>query len=313
MKAWSDPGKKRVLDGRLPEYLIFATNVSLSAVPGKGGKDQINMLIRSYATALGLKDWAIWDGTTVSTLLDSYPDVRRTFSALITPNEVLAAMHDHLTAPPIPPRVDVVLAAPRCRPGQPGHEATFQPLYDAAGGADQLGEAMGEVQEAGPGWVQHFAGGPRGEPAVLVELPGKPASAVARAVWDDLQTIGGGLPSSGTIGVGFPIVNRADPDPFIGADRQMIELEGGQWGRRGRGRLIRRPGEAPVWQPEITLDSEAFRDKDSWTSLSDKRDLRLRVAGRIPLAVEDWGRHCCIEAKSVLAAHQAGGKTLQMP
>lgn len=96
----------------MPEYLIFATNVSLSGVPGKGGKDQIDALIRSYATALGLKGWAVWDGTTVFTLLDSYPDVRRAFKALITPNEVLAAMHDRLTAPPAPSRVDVVLAGP---------------------------------------------------------------------------------------------------------------------------------------------------------------------------------------------------------
>jgi hypothetical protein len=289
LKAWSDPGKKRVLDGRVPEYLIFVTNVSLSAVPGKGGKDQIEALVRSYAIVLGLKGWAVWDGTTVATLLDNYPDVRRAFRSLITPNEVLAAMHDRLTAPIAPARVDVVLAGPQYRPGQPGHEATFQPVYDVAGGVGRLGEAMGEVQEAGPGWVQHFDGGPRGEPAVLVELSGKPASVVARTVWDDLQAIGDGLLNSGTIGIGFPIVNRADSDPFIGSNRQVIELEGGQWGRKGRGRLIRRPGETPVWQTEIVLDSEASRDKDSWTSLSDKRDLRLRVAGRIPLAVEDWG------------------------
>ncbi|MEV6445104.1 hypothetical protein [Amycolatopsis sp. NPDC051716] len=306
LKAWSASGKKRVLDGRLPEYLIFVTNVSLSAVPGKGGKDQIDALIRSYATALGLKGWAVWDGITVCTLLDSYPDVRRAFRALITPNEVLAAMHDRLTAPPVPSRVDVVLPGPQYRPGQPGHEATFQTAYDVAGGAGRFGEAMGEVQEAGPGWVQHFPGGPYGEPAVLVELPGKPASVLARTVWDDLQAIGGGLPNSGTIGIGFPAVNRADPDPFIGSDRQEIELEGGQWGRRGRGRLIRRPGKTPVWQPEIVLDSEASRDKDSWTSLSDKRDLRLRLAGRIPLAVEDWGITDRGRAKMLTALQKTG-------
>lgn len=305
LKAWSDPNKNRVLNGRLPEYLIFVTNVPLSAVPGKGGKDQIGTLIRSYSTTLGLKDWAVWDGTTIFTLLDSYPDVRRAFSALITPNEVLAAMHDHLTAPPAPPRIDVVLAAPRYRPGQPGHEATFQPVYDAAGGADRLGEAMGEVQQAGPGWAQHFAGGACGEPAVLVELPGKPASALARTVWDDMQAIGGGLPRSGTIGVGFPAANRAVSDPFIGSDCQVIELEGGQWGRRGRGRLLRSSGVPPVWQPEITLDSEAFQDKDSW-SLSDKRDLRLRVAGRIPLAAEDWGITDPGRARMLAALEQTG-------
>lgn len=306
LKAWSDPGKKRVLNGRLPEYLIFVTNVRLSAVPGKGGKDQIDALIRSYATTLSLKGWAVWDGTTVATLLDSYPDVRRAFSALITPNEVLAAMHDRLTAPPSPPRVDIVLPAPRIRPGQPGHEATFQPIYDAAGGADLLGEAMGEVQEVGPGWVQHFAGGPGGDPAVLVELRGKPARALARTVWEDVCAIGGGLPNSGSIGVGFPAAHRSAPVSFVGSDYQLVELEGGQWGRTGRGRLLRRPGQRPVWQPEIAFDSEAVRDRDSWTSLSDTRDLRLRVAGRLPLAADDWRITDSGRARMLAALEESG-------
>lgn len=46
MDAWTDPNKRRVRDGRLPEYLIFATNIALSAVPGGGGKDRVDDLVR---------------------------------------------------------------------------------------------------------------------------------------------------------------------------------------------------------------------------------------------------------------------------
>jgi hypothetical protein len=289
LDAWSDPNKKRVLDGQLPEFLIFATNVTLSAAPGTGGKDRIDALIRSYAPALGLKGWRVWDGTTISTLLDSYPDVRQSFSALITSNEVLAAMHAKLTSPPSPVRIDVVLPQSRIRPGQPGHEAAFEPVYEAAGGADVLGEAMGEVRDEGPGWVQHFSGGPHGESAVLVALYGKRVIAVAREVWNELCSIGGEVPNSGVVGVGFPAAARPDQGPLITSDSRSVELAGGKWGRSGRGRLVRSAGQRPVWQVEIVFDSEAVSDRDSWmANQTDRRDLRVRVAGRIPLAVEDW-------------------------
>jgi hypothetical protein len=50
-----------------------------------------------------------------------------------------------------------------------------------------------------PGWIQHFAGGPAGEPAVLCVLPGRPVVAVARSVWHDVGTIGAG--KAVTVGV----------------------------------------------------------------------------------------------------------------
>ena len=43
---WADPSKRRVRDGRRPEYLVLATNVPLSSVPGSGGKDRTDELIR---------------------------------------------------------------------------------------------------------------------------------------------------------------------------------------------------------------------------------------------------------------------------
>lgn len=59
---------------------------------------------------------------------------------------------------------------PLIRPGQPRNEAAFGPVYEAAGGAAVLGEALGEVQEDGPGLVQYFGGGRRGAPAVICGL-----------------------------------------------------------------------------------------------------------------------------------------------
>jgi hypothetical protein len=69
----SDPSRRRVRNGRKPEYLIIATNVRLTSVPGIGGKDRVGRLIAGYVERNGLKDWALWDGNQISTFLDAYP------------------------------------------------------------------------------------------------------------------------------------------------------------------------------------------------------------------------------------------------
>lgn len=96
LDAWADPDKRRVRDGRRPEYLIITTNVGLSGVPGSGGKDRIDELVKQYAAGLGLRDWSIWDAPQIGTFLNAYPDVRRGFTTLITPSDVLAEQVDML-------------------------------------------------------------------------------------------------------------------------------------------------------------------------------------------------------------------------
>lgn len=96
LDAWADPARRRVRDGRRPEYLIITTNVGLPGVPGSGGKDRIGELIRQYAADLGLRGWSIWDAPQIGTFLNAYPDVRRGFTALITPSDVLAEQVDLL-------------------------------------------------------------------------------------------------------------------------------------------------------------------------------------------------------------------------
>jgi hypothetical protein len=294
LEAWADSGSGRVRDGQRPQYLIVATNIPLSAVPRTGGKDRINSLITQYAPAIGLKDWRIWDAVQIGAFLDAHPDVRRSFAALITPSEVLAALRDKLD---YPPEVSVVLNMPTpvIRPGQPGNEQAFMPAYEAAGGAARLGRALGEVQDLGTGFVQYFDGGAAGH-AVICAPYGKVAVAVALEIWNALQAVGAGAPGGGTAGAGIPVAANP-PGAFIGADSDCVLLAGGRW---GPGRLVRSGDRGWGWQPDLSFDSEAFRDRDSSTGRDSTMDLRLRVAARIPvvlagLRITDAGRARMLE------------------
>lgn len=289
LAAWADSEGRRVRDGQRPDYLIVATNVQLSAVPRTGGKDRINSLIAEFAPVIGLKDWRIWDAVQIGTFLDAFPDIRRTFAALITPSQVLAALRGRLD---YPPEVSVVLNMPTpvIKPGQPGNEQAFMPAYEAAGGYARLGRALGELQGISTGYVQYFGGG-SGGPAVICAPYGKVAAAVALEIWNALQAVGAGAPGGGATGAGLPVAANP-PGPFIGADSDYVLLADGRW---GPGRLVRAAGQDWVWQAEISLDSEAFRDRDSWTGRDGAMDLRLRVAARIPvvaagLRITDAGR-----------------------
>jgi hypothetical protein len=192
--------------------------------------------------------------------------------------------------------VTVVTATPKISPGQPGREPDFGSAYAAAGGADRLGPAVGYVADEGPGWVQHFSGGPDGEAAVICALPGKPAIALSLSIWNELVVQGG----TGAVGVGFPV---ADPavQPFIGSETDAVDLAGGAWGRTGRGRLTRKQSGDWLWQPQVAYDNETSADRDWGTSHSDTMDLRLRVAARIPIDADDLrittlGRERMLEA-----------------
>jgi len=279
LEAWADPGKARVRHGRRPEYLIIATNVPLSGVPGTGGKARIGKLISEYAEVIGLKDWGIWDEAQITAFLNAHPDVRRAFAALITSSEVLAQMRDRLARPP---EVRVVLNMPATaiRPGQPGNEASFGEAYTAAGGAVRLGQPLGEAREETCGWVQHFDGGQSGEPAVICALYGHQAIAVAGPVWQALGMIGDANRGGGTAGTGFPVGTRP-PAPVIDSGSEEILLAGGSW---GPGRLVRETPGRWAWRPAVAFDSEACRDRDAWAFRDGEMDLRLRVAARIPVA-----------------------------
>ncbi|MEV7872660.1 hypothetical protein AB0P17_42655 [Streptomyces sp. NPDC088124] len=90
-KAWLHPGSKR---GRLPEYLIFTTNVPLSPVPETGGIARVDRLVSSYAnkSKVALKGWALWHGDEICRFLDIHEGVRRAFAHFITPGDVLSRL-----------------------------------------------------------------------------------------------------------------------------------------------------------------------------------------------------------------------------
>lgn len=94
LDQWLDPRRRRVADGRMPQYLIVATNVRLSSVPRRGGIDRVNDLLSAYAQRLGLKDWALWDANQLSAYLDAYPEISRRFAEFLTPGDVLAQAMD---------------------------------------------------------------------------------------------------------------------------------------------------------------------------------------------------------------------------
>jgi hypothetical protein len=177
------------------------------------------------------------------------------------------------------PGIVTAAGQPRIRPGQPRNEAAFGPVYEAAGGAAFLGEALGEVYEDDPGLVQHFGGGPDGEPAVICALYEHVPVAISQEIWNALRAVGRGAYGGGTHGAGFPAADQAGQPAFISAGTSKIELTGGKW---GSGQLIGTAGGRWRWQPHIVFDSEAYQDQDTWSMRREEMDLRLRVAARIP-------------------------------
>ena len=273
LDAWLDPTRRRVTAGRRPEYLIIATNVRLSSAPSSGGIDRIHTLLRGYADRLGLKGIALWDANSqcpvvvLSMYLDAYPEVRQGFSHLISSADVLAKTFTALD------RLDDVLRSPSIQVGQgtPGNERAFRAAYKAAGGQQVLGEPASEVYDDGPGWVQHFHGGPGQPEAVICARAGHDPVAMDAAIWDALRTTSPGQLTD----VGYPV--QSVSPAFIDGSSHTITLDGGQW---GPGELVR-PDDGPWrWQPHLRFSFET-RERDRWTFTGDRMDLRLRCAARM--------------------------------
>jgi hypothetical protein len=85
---------------KVPDYLIFATNVTLSAVQDSGAKDRLLGLAaevitkhgkaRQEGAQAGLRGFDIWDYDKLRVYLDQFEDVRRSFGAYVLPGDVLA-------------------------------------------------------------------------------------------------------------------------------------------------------------------------------------------------------------------------------
>ncbi|MEV4513792.1 hypothetical protein AB0K00_33135 [Dactylosporangium sp. NPDC049525] len=287
MDAWTDPTKRRVRDGRQPQYLVFITNVPLSSTPGTGGKDKVAALVREYLARLPLLDLAVWDADQCSRLLDLYPELRKAFAGLTTANEVMHELIRQLRERPQPVQVPTSTPArPEFRPGQSGYERPFQQAYDAVGGRRVLGDALDVVQEVGGGVLQHFEGGPLGAAAVICAPFDHPAVVVDHDAWDAWQRIGGS--GGGVAAIGYPALDEGQ-QRFIDTNWTRVRLVGATWGRGTnrvhQGELVRSRDGLPLWRTEVVFDSEASRHADWRTEHGDqaKMDLRLAVAGELPL------------------------------
>lgn len=85
--------QKRVRGGaRAPQYYILATNVTLTATERTGGKDRIISQLEGLKGSIDLLDFDIWDYDKIRILLDNNADVRKSYSAWITPGDVLAEL-----------------------------------------------------------------------------------------------------------------------------------------------------------------------------------------------------------------------------
>jgi hypothetical protein len=93
MAAWANPKSERRKKGRLPDYLLFVTNVRLSAAAG-GGVDRFDQLMHTYQDSTQLRGWHVLHREALERMLDDNRDVRRRYAALISAADVFACTHE---------------------------------------------------------------------------------------------------------------------------------------------------------------------------------------------------------------------------
>jgi hypothetical protein len=103
---YRDP-KRRL---KRPEYYLVATNVRLSAAAGIGGRDKIDELLRSECEDLGIKDHHVWAADELEVILDGASDIRRTYTAWLTPSDVLSDLVQSLKRPNLSRLLPLALA-----------------------------------------------------------------------------------------------------------------------------------------------------------------------------------------------------------
>ena len=102
---------KKYLDAesnlRKPDYFIFATNVVLTPVSGRGSRDRVEAVLKDFKDRLPLKGYDIWDYDKIRVFLDDNQEVRRTYTAWITPGDVFSEILERLT--PKTPNLETTL------------------------------------------------------------------------------------------------------------------------------------------------------------------------------------------------------------
>lgn len=82
-----------------PEFYLVATNVRLSAVANVGGKARIDEYLSAASTDLGIKEFHVWSADELEALLDGLPEIRRSYTAWLTPSDVLSDLVENLRRP----------------------------------------------------------------------------------------------------------------------------------------------------------------------------------------------------------------------
>lgn len=110
LDRWEHPDSKR---GRLPEYLIFVTNVRLSSVPSSGGIDRLDAYISERKTQSlaekGFKGWKIWHRDQLNGLLTIHESIRHAFPAMLTVGDVLNRLSSLSNRLPRPEELSEIL------------------------------------------------------------------------------------------------------------------------------------------------------------------------------------------------------------
>ncbi|MEU5387863.1 tetratricopeptide repeat protein [Kitasatospora cineracea] len=88
LDKWANPQARRVQLGRVPDYLVVATNVKLSPDAGRGGIDRVDEFLRKRVEELGLpiKGWHLWHRDKIFRLLESNRNVREAYAEDLRPD-----------------------------------------------------------------------------------------------------------------------------------------------------------------------------------------------------------------------------------
>ena len=95
---------------RRPEYYIIATNVTLSPEVKNGGRARVERLIARYQEKLKIKAVSVWAADELRAHLDNARDVRLSYTAWLTPSDVLAELIDHAGRPALKEVLPLALA-----------------------------------------------------------------------------------------------------------------------------------------------------------------------------------------------------------
>jgi hypothetical protein len=95
---------------RKPQYYIAVTNVTLSPEARSGGKVKVESLFKIYKRKLRLKGYAVWAADELRTYLENAEDVRTSYTAWLTPSDVLAHLLENVSRPNLKRLLPLALA-----------------------------------------------------------------------------------------------------------------------------------------------------------------------------------------------------------